>query len=269
MATLSATHSFYVRCIKPNSRQVCSDFDSDMVLAQLRYTGMLDTIRIRMLGYPIRWPIDDFFKRYNILVPGIKVIKNDPKSNTRTLLEKLEANKDNIQLGKTKVFLRDKEYASLESRRNKKIEKQIIVIQSWWKMILAKKVYRIIKKAVILIQRIYRGYSKRKKFLRLKSAIITFQSICKMIQQRKSSLTKLLAKRKRDEEERKRKEEEERKRKLEERKRKEEEERKRREEEEKKKRKKKKKEKEKKKKIKNIKQKKNEKKKERMNYEKK
>lgn len=72
MATLNATHPHYIRCIKPNSLKIPSTFDADMVLAQLRYAGMLETIRIRRLGYPIRYPFNDFFRRYNVINPFVK-----------------------------------------------------------------------------------------------------------------------------------------------------------------------------------------------------
>ena len=33
-------------------------FDNDLVLKQLRYTGMLETIRIRKAGYSVRVPFE-------------------------------------------------------------------------------------------------------------------------------------------------------------------------------------------------------------------
>ena len=33
-------------------------FDPDVVLRQLRYTGMLETVRIRKLGYPWRFAFE-------------------------------------------------------------------------------------------------------------------------------------------------------------------------------------------------------------------
>lgn len=74
---LAATAPHYVRCIKPNAEKESFLFDEDMVLckchfleicrflllAQLRYSGMLDTIRIRKAGFAARETFEDFVKK--------------------------------------------------------------------------------------------------------------------------------------------------------------------------------------------------------------
>jgi myosin heavy subunit len=62
--TLTNTVPHYVRCLKPNSQKKPDLWDPELVLAQLRYSGMLETIRIRRLGYPIRYTVKDFWDRY-------------------------------------------------------------------------------------------------------------------------------------------------------------------------------------------------------------
>jgi myosin heavy subunit len=49
MDTLTATAPHYVRCLKPNVLKMPAVFDSDLVLNQLRYAGMMETIKIRFL----------------------------------------------------------------------------------------------------------------------------------------------------------------------------------------------------------------------------
>lgn len=39
-------------------------FDMPVVLEQLRYSGMLDTIKIRQSGYPVRMKFQHFVDRY-------------------------------------------------------------------------------------------------------------------------------------------------------------------------------------------------------------
>lgn len=63
VSTLTATTPHYIRCIKPNSSKLSNNWDSELVLAQLRYAGMMETVRIRRLGYPIRLTHKDFWDR--------------------------------------------------------------------------------------------------------------------------------------------------------------------------------------------------------------
>ena len=47
-------------------------FDRELCIRQLRYSGMMETIRIRRAGYPIRYTFAEFVERYRVLMPGIK-----------------------------------------------------------------------------------------------------------------------------------------------------------------------------------------------------
>lgn len=53
----------FVRCIKPNDQRSSHCFDSTKVIKQLRYTGILETIRIRQHGFSHRIPFGEFLKR--------------------------------------------------------------------------------------------------------------------------------------------------------------------------------------------------------------
>lgn len=57
----------FIRCIKPNTTKEPWLFDSDFVLTQLRYIGLLETIRIRREGYAFRPTHHDFVRDYRIL----------------------------------------------------------------------------------------------------------------------------------------------------------------------------------------------------------
>lgn len=54
----------FVRCIKPNELSTPQLFDRAKVLKQLRYAGVLETIRIRQQGFSHRILFEDFVKRY-------------------------------------------------------------------------------------------------------------------------------------------------------------------------------------------------------------
>lgn len=53
----------FVRCIKPNDERKALQFSRDRVLAQLRATGILETVSIRRQGYSHRILFEDFVKR--------------------------------------------------------------------------------------------------------------------------------------------------------------------------------------------------------------
>ena len=53
----------FVRCIKPNTAKLPDKFTPEYVIAQLRYTGVMETTRIRRQGYPMRLTPDEFLER--------------------------------------------------------------------------------------------------------------------------------------------------------------------------------------------------------------
>ena len=65
--TLTATEPHYIKCIKPNSSKSAITANDQLVLEQLRYSGVLEVVRIRREGYPLRLGFSDFHKRFEIL----------------------------------------------------------------------------------------------------------------------------------------------------------------------------------------------------------
>lgn len=53
----------FVRCIKPNDDREALKFSRESVLAQLRSTGILETVSIRRQGYSHRILFEEFVKR--------------------------------------------------------------------------------------------------------------------------------------------------------------------------------------------------------------
>jgi myosin-7 len=50
MVTLRACNPWFVRCVKPNHNKNPGEFDRELCTRQLRYSGMMETIRIRKVG---------------------------------------------------------------------------------------------------------------------------------------------------------------------------------------------------------------------------
>ena len=66
--SLEQCNPYFVRCIKPNSSKAAHQYEAELVLAQLRYSGMLETIRIRRAGYPVRFTFSEFYGRFRLLL---------------------------------------------------------------------------------------------------------------------------------------------------------------------------------------------------------
>lgn len=45
-------------------------FDRELCLRQLRYSGMMETVRIRKSGFPIRYAFQEFALRFRLLLPS-------------------------------------------------------------------------------------------------------------------------------------------------------------------------------------------------------
>ncbi len=53
----------FVRCIKPNEDKEAGKYSMPLVMDQLKYLGILDTVKIRKLGFPYRYKFRDFAGR--------------------------------------------------------------------------------------------------------------------------------------------------------------------------------------------------------------
>merc|ERR1739844_557649 len=68
MTILSSTTPHYVRCIKPNESKAAFGYDFKQVLTQLSYLGVLEVVRIRQQGFPMRIPYVTFLSRFHELL---------------------------------------------------------------------------------------------------------------------------------------------------------------------------------------------------------
>ncbi|XP_011857404.1 PREDICTED: myosin-IIIa [Mandrillus leucophaeus] len=167
----------FVRCIKPNNERQARKYDKEKVLLQLRYTGILETARIRRLGFSHRILFANFIKRYHVLC--YKSSEQPPMSpdTCATILEK--AGLDNWALGKTKVFLKYYHVEQLNLMRKEAIDK-LILIQACVRAFLCSRRYQKIqekrKESAIIIQSAARGHlvrKQRKETVNVKNTAVT------------------------------------------------------------------------------------------------
>ncbi|XP_071445450.1 myosin-IIIb-like [Hetaerina americana] len=139
-------------------------FDTRKVISQLRYAGILETVRIRRDGFSHRIPFRDFLKRYCFLAFGYDERVTATRDNCRLLLLRLKM--DGWALGKTKVFLKYYHIEFLSKLYEEQISK-IIRAQACIRRWLARARYqrdrwRIVA-ATMTLQRYVRGWLVRRR----------------------------------------------------------------------------------------------------------
>ncbi|XP_016845570.1 unconventional myosin-XV isoform X2 [Nasonia vitripennis] len=186
LESMSQCNPWFVRCIKPNSEKAPMKFDMPCVLEQLRYTGMLETIRIRKTGYPVRLPFAHFVDRYRYLVPTSLPRGAPNKELCRMILEKAAPKKTEpqYQLGLTRVFLRESLERTLEYNRALILERAAVTVQRYTRGFLARRRFLNISRSTVLLQAVYRGYRERKKFRAMKRGVIMAQKLYRGKKQR-------------------------------------------------------------------------------------
>uniref|UniRef100_A0A8B9VYL3 Myosin VIIA n=1 Tax=Anas zonorhyncha TaxID=75864 RepID=A0A8B9VYL3_9AVES len=171
MRTLSVCQPFFVRCIKPNEYKKPMLFDRELCVRQLRYSGMMETIRIRRAGYPIRYTFVEFVDRYRVLMPGVKPAykQGDLRGTCQRIAEAVLGKDDDWQIGKTKIFL--KVWALLRN--------SALMIQRYWRGHNCRKNYGAMRIGFLRLQALYRSRKLHKQYHMARRRIIEFQARCR------------------------------------------------------------------------------------------
>ncbi|XP_041851793.1 myosin VIIAa isoform X3 [Melanotaenia boesemani] len=179
MRTLSVCQPFFVRCIKPNEYKKPMLFDRDLCVRQLRYSGMMETIRIRRAGYPIRYTFVEFVDRYRVLMPGVKPAykQEDLRGTCQRIAEAVLGRDDDWQMGKTKIFLKDHHDMLLEIERDKAITDKVILIQKVVRGFKDRSNFLRLRKSAMLIQKTWRGYCCRKNYGAMRAGFSRLQAL--------------------------------------------------------------------------------------------
>uniref|UniRef100_A0A3Q3VZU9 Uncharacterized protein n=1 Tax=Mola mola TaxID=94237 RepID=A0A3Q3VZU9_MOLML len=163
MKTLTVRQPYFIRCIKPNDFKKPMLFDRDLCMRQLRYSGMMETIRIRKSGYPVRYTFDEFLARYRVL---LKTHLCDPKTESKekcceSICKTMLAKEGDWKTGKTKLFLKDCHDTLLEVERMKELDKKALIIQ---RVLGGYKYRQFLRKraSAVVIQKYWRGHKGRK-----------------------------------------------------------------------------------------------------------
>ncbi|XP_067390295.1 unconventional myosin-XV [Emydura macquarii macquarii] len=168
---------FFVRCLKPNNKKEPGVFEADVVSSQLRYSGILETIRIRKEGFPIRIPFQVFIDRYRCLVAIRPDIAPDGVSCVEMLKKLCAVSPTMYCIGVSKLFMKEHLYQLLESKRDRALHLAALILQRYARAFFIKKRFRSLRRKIILIQSQARGYLARQRYKRLRKSLIKFRSL--------------------------------------------------------------------------------------------
>eukprot|EP00924_Labyrinthula_sp_SR-Ha-C_P004132 maker-scaffold_3-snap-gene-15.26-mRNA-1 protein AED:0.07 eAED:0.07 QI:107/0.5/0.33/1/1/1/3/0/1026 len=131
IANLEKCEPHYIRTIKPNDKKRSSFYNSERVLHQVKYLGLLENVRVRRAGYAYRREYNLFVRRYKMISPETwPTSSSDPKADTKLLLEAVGVDPAEAKYGKTKIFLENAtSLFQLESKRAEKMNMVVGVIQ--------------------------------------------------------------------------------------------------------------------------------------------
>ena len=186
MKLIDTTSPHYVRCIKPNDQNKPEIFDRQRVNDQLKYSGILEAIRVARAGYPVRFKKEVFMDRYR-MIDTCKDLKSEE------FMEDIE--KGEYCIGLTKVFLKNTTFDYLEDQREVQLGKKTIKIQKHYRGYIIRKWYSMIKSSILTIQTQIRGYLAQKLYKNMredKASRIIQRNIRKSIARKRYILQKLV-----------------------------------------------------------------------------
>ncbi|XP_062998499.1 unconventional myosin-IXa [Elgaria multicarinata webbii] len=159
METLGQSEPYFVKCIRSNADKLPLRFSDNLVLRQLRYTGMLETVRIRQSGYSCKYFFQDFIDHFHVLLPRATI---PSKQNIQDFFRKTKTSADNYQVGRTMVFMKEQGRQLLQGLLHEEVLQRITLLQSWFRSMLYRRHFLNLRQAVIVIQRYWRSYQQRK-----------------------------------------------------------------------------------------------------------
>merc|ERR1711899_42616 len=118
MATLNITEPHFIRCIVPNTHKKPLETETPLIMHQLTCNGVLEGIRVCMLGFPNRMLYRDYKARYQVLGAEILATAGNDKDGVYALMDKIAFEREKYRCGHTMVFFRAGALAALEEARD-------------------------------------------------------------------------------------------------------------------------------------------------------
>lgn len=119
--------TFYVRTFKTNTNKSSGEFDRSLMLMQLKCSGVMEVMKIRIAGFPTRIKFAEFVRRFWPLHPSARSMPEVEACTALLHASKLPA--DTFTMGKSKVFMKDRPFSQLSIMVKEVLERQARELQ--------------------------------------------------------------------------------------------------------------------------------------------
>lgn len=204
--TILATTPHYVRCIKPNKLKAAHNFDTNMILGQLLYSGVLETVRIRRMGYPFRETYVDFWRRccanrWRYMVPEARVLPEAPPADYDESGRDRAVNDGVLRsskagalavcgalleaklwtTGRTKIFMKGQALDVIVGRFRVVNARKLV---AWSRGVFTRWHFVRYRRAIVHLQKRWRAFLMRRKFAVVERQVTVLQAHVRRRQQR-------------------------------------------------------------------------------------
>ncbi|XP_075231362.1 myosin 95E [Lycorma delicatula] len=157
---LSSKTPHYIRCIKPNELKQPRIFEMALVQHQVRYLGLLETVRVRRCGFCHRLGYTQFLLRYKMLsLQTWPSWDGPPVEGVSYLLRDLPIPNGEFAFGRTKLFIRSpRSVYELEEFRRERLEDLATLLQKTWRGYRQRKDFLKRRRSQIIIAAAWRSW---------------------------------------------------------------------------------------------------------------
>eukprot|EP00903_Cladosiphon_okamuranus_P008596 g8244.t1 len=177
VAQLGRTEPHYIKCIKPNSAKSPGGWSSPLVIDQLRYSGVLEVVRIRREAYPLRLAYAELYRRFRFLAGwksgGTPAPERCSYEQARELCGEIcrsALEPEDFQLGSTRAFLKDDAIDRLRWALHAKYVSAACGIQARWRAYAEEARRARAHNAALSLQAAARGFVSRRRCGRIRAA---------------------------------------------------------------------------------------------------
>ncbi|XP_058279798.1 unconventional myosin-Ia [Hirundo rustica] len=178
MKNLYSKNPNYIRCIKPNDTKSAMVFTPELVLAQVRYLGLLENVRVRRAGYAFRQLYGPFLQRYKMLNPRTwPRWDGGDREGAEVLLAGLAFPAEELAFGHTKIFIRSpRTLFDLERQRQERVAQLATLIQKMFRGWRCRTQYQLMRKSQVLISAWFRGHRQMNRYKQMKRSALILQA---------------------------------------------------------------------------------------------